>query len=619
MATDKKQGIIRWKSVVPGITTLVVAGLLAFFFLDWSVEWAIEKAGTMANGAKVDVGSVDIGWRSASITINRLQVTDKSAPMTNAFEVASMKFAINPKPLFWRKFIIETGEINGIQTGTPRSWSGAIPQAPAEPGTEAAKAKKAEGPDATKEALKALKGNISDQFDPDKLKPEDLASYRKVQEEKARIANISGQWEGQVDALKTDSVTAQANALIAKVNAGNYSGAAGAKQAAADLKEAQRLQAEVKKLQDNATKTRNSINSEVKATQNTVSQIDSLKKQDMETAMKVGGGLFSAEGLTRAVLGPEWTGKVDTALGWFRNIRKFMPKKTKEGKPAPPPTRRGENIEFKFHYNWPTFHMKKATLSGKTSGDSPIEYKGTLTDVTSDPVKVGKPIVLAVAGSAKGGAKSLKLSATLDYTKEKAREAIKFNYSGMELANVALGNLGGPAGIKSGRANISCDIETSGEAVNGQVNFNAKPVKLSHDMEADAAKAKLMSAVHDAILGMDTLQVTFLVSGKLSSPNVGIKSSMDKAFQSAVNAAMKKELDAARAKYQAKINGMVDGEKNKLSSQVTDNSKKALGKLGVKSSQIDSAKGQLDKVVADLKKKGMAGAVKGLPKKGLKF
>ena len=216
MTADKKEGIIRWKSVVPGILALLGAILLAVFFLDWTVEWAIEKAGTKVNGAKVDLDGVSIGWRSASITFDRLQVTDKSAPMTNAFEVKSMKFAINPKPLFWRKFIIETGEINGIQTGTPRKHSGAVPL-PVVEGEKLADKAKAPDSNASKEALAALKGNISDQFDPDKLKPEDLASYRKIQEEKARIAAASSAWEGQVDGLKTDAVTAEANALLARI------------------------------------------------------------------------------------------------------------------------------------------------------------------------------------------------------------------------------------------------------------------------------------------------------------------------------------------------------------------------------------------------------------------
>jgi len=622
--SPRKERIIRWKSVLPGAITLVVAFVFVAFFLDWTIEWAIERAGTMANGAKVELAGVDINWIKGSITLRRLQITDKSAPMTNAFEIDSMKFAISPKPLFWRKFIIETGEINGIRSGTPRKYSGAIPETPADEaapgGKTAAKGKgrekaggKSEGPGLGKEALSFLKGNIGDQFNADLLKPEDLASYRKVQEEKARINNIAAGWEGQVDGLKTEGVTSEAEALIAKVKAGNYSGIEGAKQAAADLKDAQRIQGEVAKLQANVNSTRNSISNEINATKDTLGQIDALKKQDMDTVMKLGGSLFSAEGLTRAVLGPQWTGKIDYALEWFRNIRGFMPKKEKAAKAAPPPLRQGRDIEFVFKYKWPTFHLKKATISGTTSGDSPIEYQGTLTDVTSDPVIVGRPIVLAVAGSSRGGARSMRLNATLDYTKEKAREAVKFNYSGMALGGASLGNLAGPAGIKSGSGAISCDLEANGDAVAGQIVFNAKPVKLSHELSKDAAKQKLLVALHDAIVGMDQLQITFLVSGKLKSPKIGIKSSMDRTLQNAVNAAVKKEIEAVRAKYQAKINGMVDGEKAKLTALVNENSKKALGRLGIKADSVDSAKAQLEKTIADLKEQGKAGASKLIP------
>ena len=42
------------------------------------------------------------------------------------------------------------------------------------------------------------------------------------------------------------------------------------------------------------------------------------------------------------------------------------------------------------------------------------------------------------------------------------------------------------------------------------------------------------------------------------------------------------------------------------------------GKTGPLKFEVDSAKSQLDKAIADLKTKGMSGATKALPKKGLK-
>ncbi|MEK7474143.1 MAG: TIGR03545 family protein [Candidatus Coatesbacteria bacterium] len=606
--------MIRWKAVVPGLVTLGLVVVFAVFFLDWTVEWAIEKAGTTMNGARVDLAGVDISWRHASVTLRGLQVTDKAAPMTNALEVETMSFQLAVKPLTWMKVIIEDGEILGVRTGTARKSSGAIAVKTAE-----SVPPKGDGPTAVATAKKPglPTADLKAQFDPKKIRAEDLESYKMAMGEQARVTAAADQWERTADGINVDGKVAEAKAFLDRVKATSYSGAAGAKKAAEDAKEAQKLQGELRQLTATVNAAKTSITAETAAAKGTVARINEQKKKDVDAELaRFGISSLSTEGITRAVIGETWFGRIESGLYWFRKIRAMMP-----AKKAPPPVRDGRNIEFKFHYKWPAFWLKKARISGVTAGENPIEYKGALTDVTSDPKLVGKPIMLVIDGGK--GSRSLHLKAVLDYTQDTARETVSFRYSGMDLAGTQLGDLGGPVSIKDGKGTLKVDLSTRGEAVAGTVDFNAQPVRLANDMSPEQVKQKMMAVLHDTLTGLKRLQVTIVLGGKLTSPSFKVKSSMDSAFKSAVGAVAQRETAAARAAAQARVNGLVDGERDKIASAITGKSGKALGKLGVKASSLSSAQAQVDKVIEDLKKKGTSsaavggagGALKGLKRK----
>jgi uncharacterized protein (TIGR03545 family) len=608
--------MIRWKFVVPAFVTLAAGALLTVFFLDWAIEFAVERVGTKVNGARVELAGVDISWTNASIALRGLQVTDRSQPMVNALEVGRMKFAIAVKPLLWAKVVIEDGSISGIRMGAPRRYSGAIPPEPGEkPAAAAGAGEPGKGP-----GLPPV-GDKVKQFDPRSIKAEDLESYRTVMAGKGRITELASSWDRQADAVKTDAKTAEAKAFIERVRKTEYSGTAGAKKALEDAKEARKYQDELKALKNQVTDAKNSVTAEAARSRDIIRNVDEMKKKDVDAIMaKMGLESFSAEGITRAVIGPVWFGRIEGGIYWFKKIRALVQKKGKKGAPPPPPSsREGMNIPFKFRYSWPAFHLKKASLDGVTSGESPIEFKGTLKDVTSDPPLVGRPMVLDLAGSSARAGKSVAVRAVLDYTGERARENVTFRYSGMDLAGVGLGDMSGPVSFASGRGNVGGNLAANGEAISGEVRFTADPVRLNHELNKGKGNDRMTSVIHSAITGMKKLDVKIPVSGSLSSPKFGVKSNMDGAFKSAAGSAAKKETDAARAKANERVNGLVVGEKGKLSSLAEGASSRALGKLGSKAGSLDSIQGQIDKVVEELRKKGESSALKSLPGlKGLK-
>src|ERR1044071_5378286 len=119
---------MRWKALIPPLIVAALVAVVTVFFLDGLVKRGIEKAGTLANGARVDLDAARVSLVHLSVLLGRLQVTDPESPMTNAVEVGSMTFRLEPKPLTWKKIIISDASITGIRTGTPRRYSGALPE-----------------------------------------------------------------------------------------------------------------------------------------------------------------------------------------------------------------------------------------------------------------------------------------------------------------------------------------------------------------------------------------------------------------------------------------------------------------------------------------------------------
>lgn len=622
--SPRKAGFFRWSMIVPALAVTAAAAVFAIFYLDAAVKWGIERAGTKANGAKVDVEDVDISLLRLSVTIRGLQVADRGSPMTNVVEVRSMVFRIQGKPLAWKKIVIEKGEIAGIRMGTPRTVSGAIPVEEKE--TAAAKPGEAPaGQPAAAEAGPGGKGmaaqatsftldNLREQYDPDKLiQPENLASYRKVQEERARLTGLSQQWQGRVDSIQVEGRSGEIRAWIAEAKNRKYSGAQGIQEARKTMEEAKKYRDELNALSKTVSDATAALNAEIAGARNSIKEIDSLKDQDYKSAVaQLRQGAFSAEGLSRGVLGPVWFGKLQEYLGWFHRIRAMIPQskdgKEKKEKPAPPPRREGRVIKFPFKYNWPAFHLVRAAVDGLTSGEAPLSYSGVLTDVTSGPRIVGRPMRLKLEGSKTGDPRTLNLEATLDYTRDTPREAVDAKYAGLPLAGVKLGDVGGPVSIESGAGRITADLKAHGEKISGEVKFVADPVKLDHAVSPEKAQGRLVSILSGVLAGMKKMDVEVLISGTIRSPDFKIRTSIDRQLNQAVKQVLDKELEKLRAQMRQRINGLVDGQKKELTDMVNSRAGSVTNGLGGKASSVQGARGEIDKLIEDLQKQATSGA-----------
>lgn len=210
---QKPEGVsrwIRWPGVIAFAVVTVLLAAVWWLLVDGLIECAIERAGTQAVGAKVELAAADLTLIPLGLTLSGLQVTDPDAPMTNAVEVSRISFLMDGLNLLRRKVIVNEMTVDGVRFGTLRKTSGAIGKQEPEITRKAARTKfvlpSAQIPDVkeilAKEELQSLKlaetlrADIKAEQDRWKQQMAELPNKAKFDEYKQRLDKVKSAGKG---------------------------------------------------------------------------------------------------------------------------------------------------------------------------------------------------------------------------------------------------------------------------------------------------------------------------------------------------------------------------------------------------------------------------------------
>lgn len=583
--------MIRWNRFFLIATPLVLLWAAGHFFLDRGLKLAVEQVGTAANGARVDVRSLTTRFWRLSLDIRGLAVADADAPMTNLVEIDRIRFKLAPKPLFWRRFIIEEAVVTGVQTGTARRTSGALTRRDA-------------GAKKTREIAGAAAGNLKTAYDPSRLlSTASLTSYVYLEKERTRLTALADQWKTRTESLDMKALTDKTQNFIKKVQGDSFSGLEGAAKAQKYLKEAKDLRAELKAARSTVKDLKTSLSNELAQSRGTLKEIDRLRREDIQRLAGDVKGALSAEGALKGLLGPAWTAKLEKAMGLFEKTRKLS---GPSDAPPPEPTARfpkGRDIAFPFHYRWPVFHLKHAGFSGMTPGG--LSYTGELRDVASDPVLLGRPAVLTAAGATEN--RALNLKGTFDFTTSTPRQTLTGSYTGLPLDGLSLGDLQGPVALSAGRGEVRADVTVTGNALGGRVDLGGKNLAVNH--ESPKSADRLAHALHAVLTGISEASIGVGLGGTLAAPRFSLNSTLDDQLRGALKGAFDQEIARQRADAEKRVAALLDKETEKIAGLLNGRSNEALSKVGLGEKEVGGLDERLEKALRDLTGKSGASAL----------
>ncbi|MEK7389525.1 MAG: TIGR03545 family protein [Elusimicrobiota bacterium] len=580
---------MNWLKKGPVLATLTALLLLwagVVFFFDPLLKRALIAGGQAAAGAKVDIGFLRSRWLKGTLEIGRVAVADREQTMRNLVEFSRADLRLDISAALRGKVVVRTASLEGLRLNTARARDGALPNPPPPSALSLAIRKQiAPVSDAALAQVDQTRSNVSTEIDAAKL-----ASLRKLDEAKAKAADIEQRWKGKAE--EANAIEKDARDIAEQLKSLGSSGDLLKK-----MSETQRAQQRIKALMARIDSQKTEAQSDLASAQALLKEAEELRKQDLNGLLASAGlpTLDSAD-LARRLLGQQTAARLSTALKWMKLAREKAAARGAAA-PPPPPRRKGVDVEFPRAHAYPQFLLEDARLAGTLDGMSSgaLDLSGLLNGVTSNPKLYAKPATLSLSGRSAAGP-AVTLNARLDQHKDPVGVSIEVDGSGFSLAGAALGDASVGGLVKNGVAAVKGRLSCAAENWTGEFLVSATGVELEPRISLTGPAAAL---VGDAFKSLSAFTVRVGVSGKeddlkLSfSSNIGdvVAAAMKKSFSAQLEA-QRKVLEAklaaaygdkfkdARARADAltaQLLGPLDAQKNALQKQLQETIGKAVG------------------------------------------
>lgn len=517
---------IRWKYALP--LAIIVAAIVLFFvfFLDPLLASAIERIGGKVNGAKVDVAGLKTKIFQGRISIGKLQVANAEAPMENIFEAGPMAFQMDFGQLIKKRVIINEATMNGMGFSTPRKTSGALPKV--------AKEEKKDGPPSAAERLMAkyqdriklnidgIKGDAKSRIEFD---VKDLEMTRAAESIKEKAKSLPDSWERRVDGLQVQERLKKAEDDLKSIKQTPTKGAEAITAIPNALKKLGVVKNDLDQLKKDVQQVKSDIQDESKQLKKDVTDLPQAKQKDLNDLLaRLNLDFASPDRLVEGILGPLVIKRFQTVFHYVEMARRHMPSKKEKESLPPKPRAKGMDIEFPTLAAPPRFWLMKAGLNGAYSG---VQASGAMSDLTSDPSRVGKPFKLNLSGQR--AAQRFTANATLDHTQDINRDSLVMQATGLDVTSLA--PQPGDAQVKftQGTASMNLALNLVGTSnIGGQIRMGLTGLKVDFAALAggDKIKEMFLGQVKRAIETMEEVTVEANVTGTWGDPNLKFSSNL---------------------------------------------------------------------------------------------
>jgi uncharacterized protein (TIGR03545 family) len=567
---------MRWRYIVPRVILIATVWAFFTFALDPLLERGLVGAGQSAASAKVDVAGVKTTFFPPSAAVGKVHVANHARPGTNLIEFDSLEMKFEGSPLLRKLFIVDEGELTGLRWGTAREDSGLLPETPAQTEErEKANANQASSLDSEWAArAKTIFSGLTDRAKTT-VDPQQFESVRLGQD-------MSKRWTASFNSIETrsDDLKKQIDGIKAKVtsNSGNkLERLESYRTAAAD---SNRLLQEIKQLKADLDAQKQQARTDFAAFKQ-AREHDLAKIQDAKNLLKM-----DPQQLTEYLLGPELHRQLNEALQWTKWAKDHFIKKPDE----PQPNRLGgEDIVFPRKPELPRFLIKSLRVSG--AGDvhgQQLEFSGTVTGITSDPVIYGQPVVVQLTGD---GAGDLDLRAEFDYTKPGVDPThhVLISYTTPNPGDSHLGSDEALAlTVSSGKLVSHAEMTLVGDVLHATLNLQLDPASLAlkNGGKSSQLEQHVTTALADIVAGIHAVHADLVLDGPIENPKWTIKSDLGPQIAGGMGQALSHELAAGKQELAAKLDQTLSQQSGQLQNLFKQQSQLLAGKLNLNETEL---------------------------------
>ena len=567
------------------IKFLPIILLVAFIFAIFSVVVAFKnpilkavliKAGETAAGAKCEIETVDLRLLDSKLTLKGVAVANKKEPMKNLAEVSNLVLDFDLVQLLKGRMVADELAVEGIQLGTARETSGALPE------KEQKKVVKETKPEdialsvanIVKEQTGLSKEGITEvfaQFNPEtvvKSVYDQMSSPEIIKnlEPQAKAIVTGWQTESQTLNKNVNDFTTSSQQLVA-TDISKISDPVQLKKLLDNLKTVsdnaqtiktqvenagQKLKTDVDTVQTISLSLKNAVDSDMKLLNDQLNALSNINLKDMTN-------LFSGELNGPAIqLFRKYAPIAQSAIAKVQEFQTSGSKKA-EKKPKKQNARRapGRTVEYR-RDNIPDFLIRKTVLSG-LDAKTGFALSGTITNISNDCDKLDAPLGLNVKLNRSAKTTEM-LDAIIDMRKNRTAKALTaklsgtgYNFSKLTIPNVNMSGLPYLSGAASFNANLAFDTDLSFD-LNGALSVMDALIEVKPFEPAFA-----YSMYTRAIENINKLNLSTLAKYTPQSLlDLDIKTDLDKILSENLSKIFKSEIAAVRAELESKVSAEIE-------------------------------------------------------------
>lgn len=613
---NKKKGPIRFEAVIPAAILSGITFLYFSYYFDSHLKKLFEYVGTQANGAEVNVKSLRTSFVRGSFHLDGLEVTQPERPSHNSIEIGNIHFKFLWDALLRMKFVVEDASINNIQISKPRSKPGfVLPPKPAAPSKleeiqdqVISQIKNKYSSNMLGDVVSILDGgDYEDQIQ--KIR-ETLKSEQRIKEMVSEINEKKNFWDGKVKQLSDPSKIKEIETTIQSVkNEKNFlKQAEGVKKLTDLLKDA-------KTQYDDIEKNTKIFKTEVKTLLNYPQEIQTLIDEDISSLKnRFSVPQMDFKDLATTLFASQFAGYMVKARKYQAMAEQYLPEKKKEEEIIPRKRSEGKNYEFPITSGHPLFWLKRAAISSKGTADSYSgQVSGELTNVTTSPKLVNKPVVLDLKGDFPAskiyGVSTL---VTADFTQDVPSQSVMMQVKSFPVPEkIFVQN----DKIKFGflKADGSSTFSAQLQDNRFQMNWISTLNKPQFTVETSNKLAREM--LSNIVNNIPAINIDGSVSGTFRDFDMNINSNLGTELSEGFRLEIGAKITEAQNKIKALVDEKINGPKAELMASLGENNNN-LSKLN---NLMELYKKNEDKIKEELQKLKKNGGVKDLKETGKKL
>lgn len=517
-------GAIGWRHVLPWSLGFLGLFAAAHFVLAWAIEREVIDTGQRRVGARVEVGDTHVTLVGCRATLRDIRIANPLAPMRNLIEAEQCFVQLESAALLRKQAVVRYGVVSGIRFGTTRDASGELPHV--DPKGEL----NVDGwldESASQQAQDWL-DRLHQRFDRSLV--DQLESIRLADELLARWPDQSAELDSRVGELRDR--TSRFHTLV---------------------RDAQENPLRHVDFLRHLPREINKIREQVASLSSIVAELPSLADEDRkaiiaarahdETLLRdelqfeaIDPNVLSAYLLQKQLHGP-----LADVMGWLRLVRRIVPA---EPRTAHQPRHRGREIIFTGCRLRPDLLIRQLQLTGTANfAGAPLDFTGTLVDVTDEPSRHDRPIRLRLTTL---GAMPLEIAATIDRTQKIARDQLLVDCGSVKLPTLSLGNSKKfRLTLAPTTATLKVRITLEGDRLSGNVELTQRDVQITPTVGKQLARHHFDTELAAALATIDRAATRISLGGTLDQPTCDVRSNLGPT----IAAACERALAAAAANY----------------------------------------------------------------------